>query len=66
MGIPLKPGQQEVVLNPGQSNVPQVSMIIDKNKNYAPKQNLNRPEKSIQLMQQKGLGGQRPPNSLKK
>lgn len=47
MGMPLQPGQQEIILNPGQSQVPQVSMIIDKSKNYAPKQNLSKPEKSI-------------------
>jgi len=33
MGIPLKPGQREVVLNQGaHPSQPQVSMIIDKNK----------------------------------
>ena len=48
MGIAMKPGQSELVMNPHRGkNVPQVSVIIDKNKNYAPKQNLKKPEKSI-------------------
>ena len=36
-GIPLKAGQQEVILRQGNSRAPQVSLIVDKNKNYAPK-----------------------------
>jgi hypothetical protein len=52
MGIPLRNGQRELIMNPGSgANMPQMSMILDRNKNYAPKQDLNKPEKSIQIMQ---------------
>ena len=55
-GIPLKPGQTEVFIN-SHPNGPQVSMIVDKNQNYAPKQDLSKPEKSIRLMQERGIAG---------
>jgi len=32
-------------------------------KNQVPKQNLNKPERSVQLMQQRGMAGQRPPQA---
>ena len=56
-GIPLKPGQFEVNISQN-PNGPAVSMIIDKNKNIAPKQDLSKPEKSIRLMQERGIAGQ--------
>jgi len=34
--------------------------MIDTRKNYLPKQDLSKPEKSIKLMQQKGIAGQKP------
>lgn len=45
---------------------PSVNILIDTRKNLAPKQDLSKPEKSIQLMQQKGIAGQKPPTSLQK
>ncbi|CDW88981.1 UNKNOWN [Stylonychia lemnae] len=36
---------------------PQVQYIIERKQNFAPKQNLAKPEKSIQLMQQRGIAG---------
>ena len=48
-------------MHPGNSRIPQVSVVIDMKKNYAPKQNLQKPERSVQLMQQRGIAGQRPP-----
>lgn len=63
LGMPMTNSQQEIIMNPGGVG-PQVSVIIDTKKNYAPKQNVNRPEKSIRLMQERGLGGQRPSKAL--
>ena len=66
LGIPLKQGQTELIMNPGAGNhIPQVSVIIDTNKNYNPKQDpTKRPEKSIRIMQERGIAGQG--NRLKK
>lgn len=36
---------------------PQVQLIINNQRNIAPKQNLAKPEKSIQIMQQRGMAG---------
>ena len=36
---------------------PEVNIVIPKGRGIAPKQNLKKPEKSIQLMQQKGMAG---------
>jgi hypothetical protein len=58
LGVPMTRTQQEIVLNPGGAG-PQVSVIVGTKKNLAPKQNLNKPEKSIQQMQARGLAGQR-------
>lgn len=55
--------QEQVVLNiqaDGQDGVfsrPQVQLIINNQRNIAPKQNLAKPEKSIQIMQQRGMAG---------
>lgn len=40
MGVPLGQSEEEIILNQHQGNMPQISMIVDKNKNYNPKQNL--------------------------
>lgn len=39
------------------NGMPAVNLIISGKANLAPKQNLNKPERSIQLMQQKGIAG---------
>lgn len=41
-------------LNSGQVG-PNVNIMIDTKKNLRPKQDVSKPEKSIQLMQQKGM-----------
>ena len=48
-------------LNDGAHGGPMVNMIIDTRKNQAPKQDLNKPERSIRLMQEKGIAGQKAP-----
>ncbi len=45
-----KDGLMNLTLNDGSNGGPVVNMIIDTKKNYAPKQDLGKPEKSIQLM----------------
>jgi len=39
--------------------------VIPAKKSYAPKQDLKKPEKSVKLMQQKGIGGQVAPKPAK-
>ena len=45
-----KVGLMNLMLNDGSNGGPIVNMMIDTNKNYAPKQDLSKPEKSIKLM----------------
>jgi len=40
-----------LTLNDGTNGGPSVNLMIDTKKNYAPKQDLGNPEKSIKLMQ---------------
>ena len=54
-------GMINLQLSDGQAGRPQVNLIVNANKNQAPKQNLQKPERSVQLMQQKGIAGQRKP-----
>ena len=44
---------------------PAVTLIVQNSRPMAPKQNLQKPEKSIQLMQQRRLGGLKPPPGKK-
>ena len=57
----LNDGMLNLQLCDGQGSMPQVSIIVNTNKNQAPKQNLQKPERSIQLMQERGMAGQRKP-----
>lgn len=54
-----KEGIMTLKLSDGSSGGPVVNMMIDTRKNYQPKQDLSKPEKSIKLMQQKGIAGQK-------
>lgn len=47
-------------LNDGKKGGPSVNILIDTRKNFVPKQDLSKPEKSIKLMQQQGIAGQKP------
>lgn len=53
----MKPGEKEIFINDHSSMI--VNTKINKS-NLAPKQDLSKPERSIRLMQEKGIGGQRP------
>ena len=62
----LNNGMLNLQLSDGQNGRPQVNLIVNTNKNQVPKQNLQKPEKSIQLMQERGIAGQRKPiNAIK-
>ncbi len=52
-----KDGLMNLTLNDGTNGGPSVHLMIDTKKNYAPKQDLSKPEKSIKLMQEKGVAG---------
>lgn len=59
--------EQVITLNLNQSGVgPDVNIMVDTSKCLQPKQDLSKPEKSIQMMQKKGIAGQKPPTSLNK
>jgi hypothetical protein len=45
----------DLMLNDGCNGGPKVNMIIDTRKNLAPKQDLSKPEKSIRIMQERGI-----------
>ena len=55
-------GMLNLQLQEGGGSRPAVNLVVNTMKNQAPKQNLNKPERSIQLMQARGMHGQRPPN----
>ena len=57
----LNGGMLNLQLSDGTGGKPQVNLIVNTQKNQAPKQNLQKPERSIQLMQEKGMAGQRTP-----
>ena len=62
----LNNGMLNLQLSDGQNGRPQVNLIVNTNKNQVPKQNLQKPEKSIQLMQERGIAGQKKPiNAIK-
>lgn len=50
-------GLMNLELSSGIGGGPSVNVLLDPRKNYAPKQNLKKPEKSIKLMQQRGIAG---------
>lgn len=50
-------GMLNLELSKGGGNAPQVNLMVNVMKNQAPKQNLAKPERSIQLMQQRGMAG---------
>lgn len=57
-----KDGMMNLQISDGRGGgAPQVNLMIDTRKNQAPKQDLSKPERSIQLMQAKGIAGQKPP-----
>ena len=52
-----KGGLMNLELSSGVNGGPAVNIVLDPKKNYQPKQNLAKPEKSIKLMQQRGIAG---------
>lgn len=46
-----------ICFNDGSNGMPVVNMVISGKANLAPKQKMDKPERSIQLMQQKGIAG---------
>ena len=56
-------GMLNLELSAGGGGRPQVNLVVNTMKNQAPKQNLNKPERSVQLMQARGMAGQHPPNN---
>ena len=54
-------GMLNLQLSAGNGNRPQVNLIVNTMKNQRPKQDLSKPERSVQLMQQRGMAGLRPP-----
>ena len=57
----LNGGMLNLQLSDGQAGRPLVNLIVNTNKNQVPKQNLQKPERSVQLMQEKGMAGQKKP-----
>lgn len=59
-------GMLNLELSAGGEGRPQVNLMINTNKNLRPKQDLNKPERSIRLMQEYGMAGQSAPKTAVK